>query len=463
MALPLTVEQQAVLEAIVHKFEQVWFRGQRPVIEKFVPPDVAIGLRRAILVELVHIDREMSRKAGENALSAENYISRFPELSSDTSLLQGALTIAVPQSQIDSQPGQGAARIGSRTTHLSMVMPGTVLGGTYEISEVISVGGMGIVFKAEHSRMQRTVAIKMLRPSLMDDPGMVTRFQREAVAVAKLTHPNIVTAYDALEIDGNYYLVMEYVQGVDLARYIQEHGPLPVETAVSYVLQAACGMQYAHRQGLIHRDIKPANLMLDVHGTIKILDMGLARLRKGINHATSADDGTALTEVADIMGTIDFMSPEQSIDSHHVGRSSDVYSLGCTLYYLLTRKPLYGGPSVVGRILAHREAAIPSLCAARAEVPAELDAIFQRMVAKKKEDRYRSMTPLIADLNNWCADGSPPSSLNTRRKQLPGSSPHSLLTPPPSFPSQSSNPPAHQTIPKFSSFSHLSNQTIEEK
>jgi len=408
LPVQLTDEQQVVLEGIVRRFEQVWFRGERPVIEKFVPLELEARLRRAILVELVHIDREMSRKTGGNALRADEYIARFPELSSETGLLQGDIATEVAHGQPDDKPAKRRPRPGSRTAHLSTVMPGTILGGAYVIQDMISVGGMGMVFKAEHRRMQRTVAVKMLRPSLMEDRGMVARFQREAVAVAKLTHPNIVAAYDALEIDNNHFLVMEYVQGVDLASYIKQHGPLPVETAVSYILQAACGMQYAHRQGLIHRDIKPANLMLDINGTIKILDMGLARLRKGINHATSADDGTALTGLADVMGTIDFMSPEQSIDSHHVGRSADVYSLGCTLHFLLTRNPVYGGPSVVGRILAHREAPIPSLCEARAEVPAELDAIFRKMVAKTREERYRSMTPLIADLNNWCSGGAAP-------------------------------------------------------
>lgn len=407
LPIQLTGEQQAVLEGIVRRFEQAWFRGERPVIEKFVPQELEAGLRRAILVELVHIDREMSRKAVGKALPADEYIARFPELSSETGLFQSDVATEIVQSRHEEKPRKRRSRPGSRTAHLSAVMPGTVLGGTYVIQDMISVGGMGMVFKAEHVRMKRPVAIKMLRPSLMEDRSMVARFQREAVAVAKLVHPNIVVAYDALEIDDNHYLVMEFVEGVDLAKYIKEHGPLPVETAVSYILQAAQGMQYAHRQGLIHRDIKPANLMLDVNGTIKILDMGLARLRKGISHATSADDGTALTGLADVMGTIDFMSPEQSIDSHHVGRSADVYSLGCTLYFLLTRHPVYGGPSIVGRILAHREAPIPSLCDARAEAPAELDAIFRRMVAKTREERYRSMTPLIADLKNWCAGGPP--------------------------------------------------------
>jgi|SRR5579863_3982400 len=407
LPIQLTGEQQAVLEGIVRRFEQVWFRGERPAIEKFVPQEVEAGLRRAILVELVHVDREMRRKTDGEALPADEYLARFPELTRETGLFQTDVGTKVAPSQHQDQPRKQRRRPGSRTDHLSTVMPGRVLADTYVIEDMISVGGMGIVFKAEHRRMKRTVAIKMLRPSLMEDRGMVARFQREAVAVAKLTHPNIVVAYDALEIDDNWYLIMEYVEGVDLSTYIKEHGPLPVETAVSYVLQAACGMQYAHRQGIIHRDIKPANLMLDINGTIKILDMGLARLRKRINTADSADDGTALTELADVMGTIDFMSPEQSIDSHHVGRGTDVYSLGCTLYFLLTRKPVYGGDSVVGRILAHREAPIPSLCQARAEVPPELDAIFRRMVAKTKTERYRSMTPLIADLKNWCAGGPP--------------------------------------------------------
>lgn len=228
-----------MLEQIVCKFEECFNRGEQPVIEEFLPMNVHPILRRAVLVELVHVDNELRRKAGNTADSAKDYISRFPELSTETGLLTGALTLTGPQEATDEKPADRKAAPGTRTAHLSTVMPGTVLGNTYVIEDMIGVGGMGMVFKAKHCRMKRIVAIKMLRPSVMEVPGMVRRFQREVVAVSKLVHPNIVVAYDALEVDGNHYLVMEYVPGIDLARYIKQHGPLPVETAVSYVLQAA--------------------------------------------------------------------------------------------------------------------------------------------------------------------------------------------------------------------------------
>jgi serine/threonine protein kinase len=411
--IQLSRQQQSLLEQIVHRFEDCFGRGEQPVIEEFLPRDVPASVRRAVLIELVHVDHELRRKAGDAAGSARDYISRFPELSGETGLLTGALTLPVLQDDADKNPARRKPAPGSRTGHLSTVMPGTVLANTYEILDMIGVGGMGMVFKAKHSRMKRIVAIKMLRPSVMEIPGMVRRFQREVVAVSKLVHPNIVVAYDCLEVEDNHYLVMEYVQGVDLARYIKEHGPLPIETAVSYILQAASGLQHAHRQGIVHRDIKPANLMLDNSGKVKILDLGLARLRRGMNSTDQSNDCSQLTDQGDAMGTVDFMSPEQSLDARNAGRRSDVYSLGCTLYYLLTRRPVYGGRTALARILAHRTAPIPSLRAERAEVPPQIDGIFQRMVAKTKEERYRSMTPVIEDLNNWGEVEWPPQAPTT--------------------------------------------------
>lgn len=273
--------------------------------------------------------------------------------------------------------------------------------GNYVLQDKIGAGGMGLVYKAQHRRMKRIVAIKVLSPAARKKPSVVKRFLREAEAAAKLSHPNIVAAFDADEINGVPFLAMEFIEGTDLAEFVRKSGPATIEKALDYVLQAARGLEHAHLQGIVHRDIKPANLLLDSHGTIKILDMGLARIQEGDGSAISATEAAAITQTGNIVGTIDFMSPEQAVDSSQADYASDIYSLGATLFYLLTGKPMYEFESLMSRLIAHRESPIPSICKLRLDAPAQIDTIFQRMVAKKKDERYQSMTDVIRDLTDW--------------------------------------------------------------
>ena len=266
--------------------------------------------------------------------------------------------------------------------------------GEYRVLDKLGQGGMGVVLKAEHRRMKRSVAVKLIAGAALKSPDAVKRFYREVEAAAKLMHPNIVAAHDASEHEGVHYLVMEFVEGKDLAAIVKEKGSLPVAQAVDYIVQAARGLQYAHKQNIVHRDIKPANLLVDKEGTVKILDMGLARIAGLVDEA----DKDRLTATGQVMGTCDYMAPEQALDTHHADARADIYSLGCTLYRLLTSKPLYTGETLMNILLAHRDAAIPSLCTARPEVPSQLDAVFQKMVAKKPEDRYQSMGEVITAL-----------------------------------------------------------------
>jgi serine/threonine-protein kinase len=275
--------------------------------------------------------------------------------------------------------------------------------GNYVLLDKIGAGGMGMVFKAQHRRMKRLVAVKVLPKAGKKDPEVFKRFQRELEAAAKLTHPNIVAAFDADEHNGTHFLAMEFVEGVDLARSVQEHGPLASDKALDCIIQAARGLEYAHSQGIVHRDIKPANLLLDKNSVVKILDMGLARFQEKANPAAQPGDNGALSQMGDFMGTVDYASPEQALDSRLADQASDIYSLGATWYFLIFGQPMYVRDTPMSRIMAHREAPIPSLRAKHPEIQPQIDAIFQRMVAKTKEERYPNATELLRDLANWQA------------------------------------------------------------
>ncbi len=276
--------------------------------------------------------------------------------------------------------------------------------GNYVILDKIGAGGMGQVYKALHRRMKRVVALKVLPAEATKDADAVQRFHREVEAAARLEHPNIVTAHDADEADGMHFLVMQYADGKDLSDLVKDNGPLPVPQAVECIRQAACGLAYAHKNGVIHRDIKPANLLLDTEGTIRILDMGLARLESQIAEQTQA---AGLTQSGQIMGTVDYMSPEQAEETRGVDGRADMYSLGCTLYVLLVGKPMFQGTTTIAKLMAHRTTPAPSLRAARADVPEALEAIYQRMVAKEVDDRYATMDEVVAALETCLGTAAP--------------------------------------------------------
>jgi len=275
--------------------------------------------------------------------------------------------------------------------------------GNNIIVDKIGEGGMGEVFLAKHRRMKRPVVVKVLPQEATESDYARKRFQREVEAAAKLSHPNIVTAFDADEENGIHYLVMEFVDGRDLASVVNENGPLSIQSAVDCILQAARGLDYAHAQGVIHRDIKPDNLLLDKSGTIKILDMGLARFDRFTQN--NAAHETGLTSDNQIVGTVDYMSPEQAEDSSKVDRRSDIYSLGCTMFRLITGQPPYQGTSAFQTLIFHRVNPIPSIREFRKEAPEELDDIFRRMVAKELDGRYESMSDVVDALEH-CLDDS---------------------------------------------------------
>lgn len=274
--------------------------------------------------------------------------------------------------------------------------------GNYTILDTLGRGGFGRVFQARHRRMKRLVALKVLAPEVTRNEEAVRRFQREVEAIARLNHPHIVTAHDADESDGTHFLVMEYVEGSNLASLVKEQGPLPLKRAVDYIVQAAGGLQYAHDHGLIHRDIKPDNLLLDREETVKVADLGLARL-VAPDAMGKETDASRLTSPRFLMGTPDYISPEQIDDPASADHRSDIYSLGCTFYFLLTGQAVYAEQSLTQRVLAHREGALPSLMQVRPDVPETLASLFEQMVARDPGERFQSMREL-ADSLRACAE-----------------------------------------------------------
>ncbi len=285
--------------------------------------------------------------------------------------------------------------------------------GSYVLIDRIGRGGMGEVFRARHTLMHRDVAIKFLGMSAVDKIGSVRRFQQEVRAAAKLIHPNIVTALDAGERDGICYLVMELVPGATLLQHVCRGGPLPVSQTLDFMLQVAEALAYAHSRGIVHRDVKPGNLILTDQGTVKLLDLGLSRLRT-VPDGPPPQSETAATEqhltgFGNFMGTVDFMSPEQATDPHDADQRADIYSLGCTLYFLLTGQPPFPGKSVVDRLIAHRDGEIPSLQDKRPETPPRLETLLQAMLAKSANQRVQCMEDVIVQLKECRREFSDPS------------------------------------------------------
>ena len=278
--------------------------------------------------------------------------------------------------------------------------------GDYVVTDSIGRGGMGYVLKARHRRMKREVAIKFLLRSLTESDDLRRRFEREVEAAAKLDHQNIVTAYDAGVHDGSHYLVMQYVDGEDLSHLVKVSGPLDIADAIDVIRQAALGLGYAHDRGVIHRDIKPGNLLLDNDGVVRILDMGLARMLPSPGDVLEGGAEADLTNTGSVMGTIDYMAPEQALDAKSVDHRTDIYALGCTLYFLLTSNPPFRNDTVMRRLLAHREQPVPLISEFRRDAPKELDQIFAKMMAKSPDDRFSSMKHLVAALDSLELDSS---------------------------------------------------------
>jgi phosphate ABC transporter phosphate-binding protein len=280
---------------------------------------------------------------------------------------------------------------------------GYFLGEKYKVLSLIGTGGTGHVFLCEQLVLQRLVAVKLLQRGAADmtqggQTAAVERFIREARAVAALNHPNIVRIHD-MELTGSIpFMVMEYVDGTSLHQIVVESLPFPVERAIHYMSQAASGLQHAHEHGLIHRDIKPGNLLLDRSGTVKVLDMGLARFLR----STSRNDNlTARYNDQSVVGTVDYMSPEQAINSPMLDIRSDIYSLGATFYFLLAGRAPFEGYPVAQKLVAHQLHEPKPIALVRPDVPGEIAEVLARMLAKNTNERYQTPAEVVTALSAW--------------------------------------------------------------
>jgi serine/threonine protein kinase len=270
----------------------------------------------------------------------------------------------------------------------------------YTILATLGQGGMGHVYKAMQERLDRIVALKVIRQDRQDTEA-IRRFRKEAKAAAKLSHPNIVVVHDFDQVGDNCFIAMEYVEGTDLYQLVKDHGPLPVPQACDYIRQVAMGLQHAHERSLVHRDIKPANLLVagiqpgqplkenTLEGTVKILDMGMALL-----HGGEKDSVHGGIPSAGIMGTPDYMAPEQALDFQKVDIRADLYSLGCTFYFLLTGRPPFDEYPLMRKMMMHQSGTIRPVWEVRSAIPEKIDAIVQKLLAKKTQDRFQTPAEL---------------------------------------------------------------------
>jgi serine/threonine protein kinase len=286
--------------------------------------------------------------------------------------------------------------------------------GSYAIMERLGEGGMGIVFKARNWKLGRVVALKIIRREHVANNDAVRRFRREIQAVANLSHPNIVSAHDADQVGDTHFFVMEYVDGNNLSNLLKQAGPPPVSVACDYIRQVASGLQQAHERGMVHRDIKPANLLVTkpdnaasrmpgisqpptAYGpTIKILDMGVARL---IQLPDDHDSISALTKEGRVVGTPDYMAPEQAVNSAKADIRADLYSLGCTFYQLLTNQPPFPGGTPMEKLLKHRIDQPKPLEQLRPEVPPAVASVVRKLMAKKVDERYQTPAEVVQALD----------------------------------------------------------------
>jgi len=344
----------------------------------------------------------------------------------DRSGLLTAQQIALASSRLTDQDGVALARSlveeGLLTRYqVEQLLAGRARGfwlGPYRILDRLGRGGMGTVYKAVHTVMGRIVALKVIRLSVIKNQQELLQFEREIRVLAQMQHPNIVMAYDADTVRGVRYLAMEYVVGKSIGQWVAERGPMRVPLAIELLRQSATALQYAHDRGLVHRDLKPSNLFITRQRgsrssatpsglssggeyVLKVLDFGLAHLSQGLVSA-AVEQFLRQQGTGAIFGTADYMSPEQGRDFHAVDIRSDLYSLGCSFYFALAGQVPFAGNTAMEKLVKHLEEPATPLRNVRPEVPAELEAIVLRLMAKDPGERFQSPTELLSALEPLC-------------------------------------------------------------
>ena len=388
-------EDWSWIDAAARRFERAWKTGPRPRIEDFLAK-VPEPQRPALLRELLIVERELRLVAAE-VPTAEEYLQRFPEHDAVIAAVFDRDPGSPPWTARKSRRGSAPSTISSPSLGVSPLPAELANHPDYEIVRKLGHGGIGVVYLAHNHLIGRDEVLKVLGQHIVGQLGVEDRFLREIRAVARLRHPNIVSAYTAFRCGESLVFAMEYIEGLDLARMVKAKGPMPVGHVCYFVHQAAMGLQHAHEEGMVHRDIKPGNLMLSRKGNravIKLLDFGLTRARRERQlvdlrqdeSLSPADVAASLTRTGDMLGTPDFIAPEQIVDSQAADIRADIYSLGCTIYYLLSGRAPYGG-SVSDVLKAHRSTDAPLLNLVRPEIPAELADLVAKMMAKSPDGR----------------------------------------------------------------------------
>jgi serine/threonine protein kinase len=406
----------------VDRFERAWKAGVMRRIEDFLE-ELDEPRRRILLHERLRVELAMRQRANEKP-SQKEYRDRFPKDHAVIEAIFGPeLNRVGARVPTDSSRATRAGRVAAPSS-TNPIPPELADIADYEISRKLGGGSMGLVFLAHNHIMGRDEVLKLISREIIDNPGVLDRFLREIRAVARLRHPNIVAAYSAFRAGGCLVFAMEYVQGLDLARMVKAKGPMPVSHACSFVHQAALALQHAHKAGMVHRDIKPGNLMLTHEGgraIIKVLDFGIAKAGREQEVPDPGPDGVGrelnrssdLTASGQMMGTPNFIAPEQIVDAQKADIRADIYSLGCTLYYLLSGRPPFEG-ATLEVLRAHRSTEAPPLNLVRTEIPAELAELVAKMMAKKPRRRFqepaevaKALTPFFKTKNVAVKEANP--------------------------------------------------------
>jgi serine/threonine protein kinase len=444
--------------------EQRWHLGEQVLAETYLKMSSVLSSAWSDTFELIEAEFRLRRELGENPSIAE-FSSRFPQYAAKLQRLDPPLgdPSAVHTANIHTPGGDVMSTAGDVILDPRVAVEWPAIPG-YQILGKLGQGGMGHVFKARQDRLGRLAALKIIRKeSLSQDPASVRRFQREARAAAQMSHPNIIVIYDFNQIDDTYYLAMEYVEGIDMHNLVQDFGPLRPDVAAEFIRQVAMGLQHAHEQGMVHRDIKPSNLMISLppselkksaqkdqllfrpdedqllKGVVKILDLGTALVSQAIDSTSEQ-----WTKQGALMGTPDYLAPEQAIDSHTVDIRADLYSLGCTLYYLLTGKAPFGEFPLMRKLMMHQNGEARPVRELQPQVPEALEAIVGRLMAKRVQDRFQTPAELADALGktpaapaSWSGSSPAGDRILDPRTPLPG------WTPPPAT---SSRPPAPERM-----------------